>query len=200
MQPKRVPKSPITCCAAELVASRFRQIHLDFHTSELIPDVGARFKADAFAERLADARVNWVTLFAKCHHGLSYYPTRAGTMHPALGFDLLGEQVAACRKRGIVTPAYISVRVDEHNAHVHPEWIGRLKGASSHHVNHEICNRKVLEWQDGYGVVSFGTKDLPWVLEYIRNQRQHHASKRVFDRLERIDRPEEARPQGRPQA
>jgi len=127
MQPKRVPKSPITCSAAELVASRFRQIHLDFHTSELIPDVGARFKADAFAERLADARVNWVTLFAKCHHGLSYYPTRAGTMHPALGFDLLGEQIAACRKRGIVTPAYISVRVDEHNAHVHPEWIGRLK-------------------------------------------------------------------------
>ncbi len=80
------------------------------------------------------------------------------------------------------------------------EWIGRLKGASSHYVNHEICNRKVLEWQDGYGVVSFGTKDLPWVLEYIRNQKQHHASKRVFERLERIDQPEESRPQGHRQA
>jgi putative transposase len=76
------------------------------------------------------------------------------------------------------------------------EWIGRLKGASSHHVNHEICNRKVLEWQDGYGVASFETKDLPWVLEYIRNQKEHHASKRIFDRLERIDQPEEARPEG----
>lgn len=127
MQTKRVHKSPITCSAAKLVASRFRQIHLDFHTSELIPDVGAAFDADAFAGRLADARVNWVTLFAKCHHGLSYYPTRAGTVHPTLKIDLLGEQVEACRKRGIVTPAYISVRVDEHNARVHPDWLGRLK-------------------------------------------------------------------------
>ena len=127
MCPLKVRKSPITCSAAELVATRFRQIHLDFHTSEKIPDVGAGFNADTFAETLADARVNWVTLFAKCHHGLSYYPTRAGTIHPALKIDLLGEQVEACRKRGIVTPAYISVRVDEHNAHRHPEWIVRLK-------------------------------------------------------------------------
>lgn len=43
------------------------------------------------------------------------------------------------------------------------EWIGELKGASAYFINHEICNRKILEWQTGYGVVSFGTKDLPWV-------------------------------------
>jgi hypothetical protein len=127
MQPRKVRKSPIKCSAAELVASRFRQIHLDFHTSELIPDVGAEFDADEFAGTLAEARVNWITLFAKCHHGMSYYPTKAGTKHPSLKIDLLGAQVEACRKRGIVTPAYISVRVDEHNAHVHPAWIGRLK-------------------------------------------------------------------------
>ncbi len=127
MKTVKVPRSPIRCSAAELVAARFRQIHLDFHTSELIPDVGASFDPDVFADTLAEARVNWVTLFAKCHHGLSYYPTQAGTVHPSLKFDLLGAQIEACRKRGIVTPAYISVRVDEHNAHVHPDWIGRLK-------------------------------------------------------------------------
>ncbi|HBC86282.1 MAG TPA: hypothetical protein DCZ94_04935 [Lentisphaeria bacterium] len=123
----KVPKSPIKSSAADLVASRFRQIHLDFHTSEHIPDVGAKFDPDVFAGRLADAKVNWVTLFAKCHHGLSYYPTKVGTVHPSLKFDLLGEQVEACRRKGIVTPAYISVRVDENNARIHPEWIGRMK-------------------------------------------------------------------------
>lgn len=66
------------------------------------------------------------------------------------------------------------------------EWIGELKGASAHHINHEICNRKVLTWQTGYGVVSFGTKDLPWVVEYIRNQKSHHAAGSVHERLERI--------------
>ncbi len=68
------------------------------------------------------------------------------------------------------------------------EWIGELKGASAHFVNHEVCNRKTLEWQTGYGVVSFGTKDLPWVVEYIRDQKEHHARGAVQDRLERIER------------
>ena len=47
----------------------FRQIHLDFHTGPAIPDVGTKFDGDAFAEQLAAAHVNSVTLFAKCHHG-----------------------------------------------------------------------------------------------------------------------------------
>jgi putative transposase len=71
------------------------------------------------------------------------------------------------------------------------EWIGQLKGASSHYINHEICNAKVLDWQAGYGVVSFGTKDLPWVMQYIQAQKQHHAVGTTHDRLEQIERPED---------
>jgi putative transposase len=65
------------------------------------------------------------------------------------------------------------------------EFIGQLKGASSHAVN-EQAGRKEIEWQTGYGVVSFGAKDLDWVREYVRRQKEHHANKTVFDRLERI--------------
>jgi len=71
------------------------------------------------------------------------------------------------------------------------DWIGQLKGATSHFINHEIANADVLHWQAGYGVVSFGTKDLPWVVEYVRNQRRHHAGGRTFDRLERCEPPED---------
>ena len=67
------------------------------------------------------------------------------------------------------------------------EWIGKIKGASSHHINHEIANRKLLDWQDGYGVVTFGTRDLPWVIEYVRNQKEHHARGTTHDRLEKVD-------------
>ncbi len=65
------------------------------------------------------------------------------------------------------------------------DWIGRLKGASSHHVNHQLANRKLLDWQTGYGVVSFGTKDLEWVVDYIRNQKEHHRRHTSIGRLER---------------
>ncbi len=67
------------------------------------------------------------------------------------------------------------------------EWIGKLKGGSSFYINHEIANRKLLAWQDGYGVVSFGTKDLKWVIDYVKNQKEHHAKKTTNHRLEKTD-------------
>lgn len=69
------------------------------------------------------------------------------------------------------------------------EMVGALKGYSSHEVNRRMgMAAKALEWQTGYGVVSFGAKDFPWVVGYIRNQREHHSSGRTYDRLERITR------------
>jgi hypothetical protein len=59
-------------------------------------------------------------------------------------------------------------------------------------VNQKLGNHgKVLEWQTGYGVVSFGTKDLPWVQAYVRNQREHHAKGTTAERLERVTAREE---------
>ncbi len=108
-----------------------RQVHLDFHTSPLIPDVGSEFDADTFARTLADAHVNSVTLTAKCHHGMCYYPSRAGRPHPALrGRDLLGEQIAALHRHGIRAPIYTSVGWDEEVANHHPEWLQRLADGS----------------------------------------------------------------------
>jgi putative transposase len=65
------------------------------------------------------------------------------------------------------------------------EWIGKLKGGSSFYVNHEIVNRKLLNWQEGYGVVSFGTRDLPWVISYVKRQKEHHAKGTLSSRLEK---------------
>lgn len=65
------------------------------------------------------------------------------------------------------------------------DWVGKLKGSSSHYINHEV-QPKALQWQRGYGIVSFGTKDLQWVVEYIKNQKEHHLRGRTADRLERF--------------
>ncbi|KQR69982.1 alpha-amylase family protein [Rhizobium sp. Leaf341] len=101
---------------------RFRQIHLDFHTSGLIDGIGSRFDPQAFADGFRAAHVDSVTLFSKCHHGLSYHPTEIGRMHPGLGFDLLRGQIDALHSRGIKAPVYLSAAWDEHAAEMHPEW------------------------------------------------------------------------------
>ncbi len=64
------------------------------------------------------------------------------------------------------------------------DWIGKLKGSSSHYINHEV-QPKALEWQRGYGIVTFGTKDLQWVIDYINNQKEHHKRGTTNDRLEK---------------
>jgi len=101
---------------------RFRQIHLDFHTSGAIPGIGSRFEAEAFGQAFKDAHVDSVTVFSKCHHGYSYHPTEVGTMHPHLDFDLLRAQIDALHAKGINAPVYLTATWDELAAHEHPEW------------------------------------------------------------------------------
>ncbi len=51
---------------------RFRQVHLDFHTSPVIPDIGVRFDKQQWQASLKRGHVNSITCFAICHHGWNY--------------------------------------------------------------------------------------------------------------------------------
>lgn len=102
---------------------RFRQVHLDFHTNETIPGIGTRFDANAFGKAFKDAYVDSVTVFSKCHHGVSYHPTEVGKMHPHLEFDLLRAQIDALHAEGINAPVYLTATWDELAAFEHPEWL-----------------------------------------------------------------------------
>jgi putative transposase len=46
--------------------------------------------------------------------------------------------------------------------------------------------------QTGYGAVSFGTRDLEWLMGYVLNQRERHASGKIEEGLERITERENA--------
>jgi putative transposase len=83
---------------------------------------------------------------------------------------------------------HLSVRIEPHVTI--SEFIKKLKGSTSHDANEQF-KRKILYWQRGYGVVSFGRGRLKWVQSYVRNQRQHHAKGRIYARLEAITADEE---------
>ncbi len=99
-----------------------RQVHLDFHTSECIDGIGSKFDKVQFQNCLKKGHVNSITLFAKCHHGWSYFPSEVTPMHPGLhGFDLLSAQLDACREIGVAAPIYISAGYDVRYYVEHPE-------------------------------------------------------------------------------
>jgi len=101
---------------------RYRQIHLDFHTSGEIPGVGSAFDPAEFRRVLENAAVDSITCFSVCHHGYSYHPTQVGVMHPGLTFDLLRAQVDAAHEAGIAVPVYLSAGGNDVAALAHPEW------------------------------------------------------------------------------
>ncbi|MEI6337550.1 MAG: hypothetical protein WCQ57_03080 [Verrucomicrobiota bacterium] len=105
-----------------------RQIHLDFHTPAGVT-VGDKFNATEFIDTLEAAKVNSIAVFAKCHHGYSYFDTKIGTRHPGLGFDLLGQMVTEAAKRRMPVLAYFSLNVDEVFAAAHPEYVAQFRDA-----------------------------------------------------------------------
>lgn len=104
---------------------RFRQIHLDFHTSEHIPGVGSAFDPGEFVATLEKAHVNSITCFARGHHGWIFFDTKRfpERRHPYLTCNLLKEQIEACHARGIRVPIYTTVQWDHFTATRHPEWL-----------------------------------------------------------------------------
>ena len=114
-----VPMPETTLAEGEL---RFRQVHLDFHTSPLIPGIGEDFRPEEFVATLKDAGVNSVTIFSRGHHGMCYYPSKVAPMHPHLKFDLLGRMIEALHQAGIRAPIYTTVMWDEYAAEHHADW------------------------------------------------------------------------------
>ena len=109
-----------------------RQVHLDFHTSQWLPDVGKKFDKAQFQAAMKEGNVGSITVFAKCHHGYCYYPTTLGVQHPTMepGFDLTGAIMDAAHEIGVDAPVYITAGWCALDAQNHPEWIMRHKDGS----------------------------------------------------------------------
>ena len=55
-----------------------------------------------------------------------------------------------------------------------------LKGESSRWIRETFPELAKFEWQDGFGVFSVSKSNVPDVVEYIKNQREHH-QKQTFE-------------------
>jgi len=150
----------------------FRQVHLDFHTSEKIPGIGRKFNKQQFQEALKLGHVNSITLFSKCHHGWAYHPSKANRIHPELDFDLLGAQIEAAHEIGVKTPVYLSAGLDEKIALDHPEWL--LASISKAIPPKENFTRP------GYHQLCLNTPYLDVLLAQIREVCQNYDADGIF--------------------
>lgn len=150
----------------------FRQVHLDFHTSEKIADVGARFDKKQFQNALLTGHVDSITLFSKCHHGWAYHPTSANEMHPNLKFDLLGAQIEAASEIGVKTSVYFSAGLDEKIARRHPEWLAR-------HIDESTLGAADFS-MPGFHRICMNSPYLDYLLEQIREVCRNYDADGIF--------------------
>lgn len=150
----------------------FRQVHLDFHTSEKLKNIGSKFDRKDFQKKLQKGYVNSITLFSKCHHGWSYHPTEVNEMHPELTFDLLGEELEACKEIGVRAPVYISAGFDEKEAVRHPEWLARKEDESLFDT--------VDFMTAGYHRMCFNTRYRDMLLQEIEEVMQKYHPEGIF--------------------
>ena len=66
------------------------------------------------------------------------------------------------------------------------DFVGKLKGASSFEMN-KMFGRSSLNWQRGYGVVSFARRNLTGLQKYVASQKEHHRAGTVRPALEIYD-------------
>ena len=65
------------------------------------------------------------------------------------------------------------------------KYAGDIKGASSHFLNGTFNFNTPFRWQEGYGAFTINPFQLDPVIDYIENQREHHANRTLWTEYER---------------
>lgn len=84
---------------------------------------------------------------------------------------------------GYVDHLHVAVQIPPSMA-VH-DWVKQVREISSREVNGQFPELEGhFAWQASYGVLTFGVKQLTFVIDYIVRQKEHHAQKTTWAYLE----------------
>jgi REP element-mobilizing transposase RayT len=79
------------------------------------------------------------------------------------------------------------------------EFIGEVKGGSSHFVTHQLLPQSFFKWQGSYGAFTVSRDQVESVRHYIERQKEHHAMQTVVPAWEQtISEPSDAAEPGEP--
>jgi len=109
-------------------STAYRKLFFDFHSQETVRGLAAAFDAERWADQLAEANVQAVSVFTRCTFGWSYY--RKGQVryvHPQMpaGLDMVEDQINALHRRNIKAIGYYGVFNSEPASREYPEWVCR---------------------------------------------------------------------------
>jgi hypothetical protein len=150
------------------------KLHPDFHIPGEIINVGENFDGMAYAASLKEHAVDSIVMFGKCHYGLSYYPTKIGTVHPGLIKDMVDEVAKGAKAHGMEYIIYFSVFLDTAAIDKHPSWriLPQRNGQFTRQKYEPVCVNspyleqlfipQLLEVMEKYPVDQFFLDTMTW--------------------------------------
>jgi len=75
--------------------------------------------------------------------------------------------------------------------HLHPsvalaDLVKDIKVASSSHIKKTGLFKGFIGWQEGYGAFTYSVKEKDRLIEYVKNQQQHHAKRTFRDEYKKL--------------
>ena len=74
-------------------------------------------------------------------------------------------------------PDHIHMLVGFHTTQSLADFMQDVKANSSKWINENKLTKSRFEWQSGYGAFSYSKSQIPNVIGYIQNQKEHHRKK-----------------------
>ncbi len=74
------------------------------------------------------------------------------------------------------TRDHVHLLIKMHPAISVSEIIGEIKGYSSYVIANQIHPDGGFRWQGGFGALTVSRKEIPRLIKYIENQKEHHRS------------------------
>lgn len=101
----------------------YSRLLIDNHITEEDPSFMKLFSPEHFVSKVKRSKVDATMVYACCHNGNCYYPTKVGHMHKNLqGRDIFGETIALLRKENITPVAYYTWIFHNHSSKTNPNW------------------------------------------------------------------------------
>lgn len=101
----------------------YSRLLIDSHITDIDPSFMAKFDPQEYFRMVKMSGVKSSMIYACCHNGNCYYPTKVGRMHANLkGRDFFGEIVELMNQNDILPIAYHTVIYDNAAVFSHPEW------------------------------------------------------------------------------
>ncbi len=83
-------------------------------------------------------------------------------------------------------PDHIHIFSDLHPSVCLSDYVKNIKISSNLFIKNELGIKDFYGWQNGYGAFTYNIKEKDLIIDYVKNQKEHHKHETSIDELKRL--------------